>query len=61
MKAKVKKEAKRRIVKEENIEYFQQLWDKVLVEDTILLEGAEKFQIMGSKYKEVFLEDDRNS
>ena len=44
--AKVKEEAKRRrIVEEEEkkktLEYIQQLWDEVIVENTALLEGAE--------------------
>jgi len=58
--AKVRKEVeKRRIVekkkKKKMLEYLQQLWDEVLVEDTAFLEGAE-----GSKHKEITLEDDRN-
>jgi len=32
----------------------------VLAEDATLLEGTERSQIIGSKYKEVPLEDDRN-
>ena len=41
-----KKAEKQRIVKEKKkkkkkLEYLQQLWDKVLVEDTTLKEGAE--------------------
>ena len=35
------------------MEYLQQLWDEVLEEETILLEGAERFQVTGSKRKEV--------
>ena len=63
--AKVREKAKRRITEEKKkkkrtLEYLQQLWDKVLVEDAVLLEGAEGSQIMKSKYKEVSLEDDRN-
>jgi len=30
------------------------------VEDTILLESTERFQITGSKYKKILLEDDRD-
>jgi len=43
--------------KKRTLEYFQQLWDKVLEEDTILLKDAEGSQIMGSKCKEASLED----
>jgi len=58
--AKVRKEAKkRRVVKEEKkkkrtLEYIQQLQNEVLEKDTTILEGTEEFQIIGSKYKEVF-------
>ena len=39
------------------MEYFQQLWNKVLVEDLILLENIEGSQIIGFKHKEVTLGD----
>jgi len=35
------------------VEYLQQLRDEVLEEEAALLEGAEGFQVMGSKCKEV--------
>jgi len=41
-------ERKKRMVK-----YLQWLWDEVLEEEAALLERAERFQIMGSKCKEV--------
>jgi len=47
--AKVRKEAKKRRVAEEKkkkkkrmLDYLQQLWDEVLVENATFLEGAEK-------------------
>lgn len=48
VKAKIKEEAeKRRLVEEKKkkkmLEYFQQLWNRVLVEDATLLEAAEDF------------------
>ena len=54
MKVKTKEEAKKwRIVeKKKKLEYIQQLRDKVLEEEAILLERAE-----GSKHKEVAAED----
>ena len=57
--AKAKEEAKRqRVVEEEErkkrtMEYLQWLWDEVLEEEAALLEGAEGFQVAGSKHKEV--------
>ena len=57
--AKAKKEAKRQRVAEEEerkkrmMEYLQQLWDEVLEEEATLLEGAERSQVVGSKYTEV--------
>jgi len=39
------------------LEYLQQLQDKVLEEEAILLEGAEGSQVMGSKCKEVTTRD----
>ena len=62
--AKVRKEAKkRRVVKEEKkkkrtLEYIQQLQNEMLEKDTTILESTEEFQIIGSKYKEVFPEND---
>ena len=38
-------------------EYLQRLWDEVLEEEAALLEGAEGFQVMGSKRKEVAARD----
>ena len=35
------------------LEYLQQLQDKVLVKDAILLEGTERLQVVGSKCKKV--------
>ena len=54
---------KRRIAKEKKkkkrtLEYIQQLWDKMLAEDATLLEDTERSKVMGSKYKEVPLEED---
>jgi len=53
--AKAKKEAeKQRIAeKKKKLEYIQQLQDKVLEKETTLLEEAERFQVVGSKCKEV--------
>ena len=47
-------EKKRRIVEEKKkrLEYIQQLWDKVLVENITLLEGTKDFQVAGTKYRE---------
>jgi len=61
--AKTREEARRRRVVEEKkkkriLEYFQQLWNKVLEEEATLLEGAEGSQIVGSKYKETSLRND---
>ena len=57
-KAKIKKKAKKqRLVEEKKkkkwLEYLQQLQNKMLVKDATLLEGTERSQIVGSKYKEV--------
>jgi len=62
--AKAKVEAKRqRLVEEEKkkkqLEYLQQLQNKVLAEGATLLEGTEEFQVMGSKYKEVTSGDEK--
>jgi len=37
---------------------LQQLWDKVLEEEAVLLEGAEGSQIAGSKCKEITARDE---
>jgi len=61
---KTKKKAERRRIAEEEkkkkrtLEYLQQLWDKVLEEDTTLLEGAEGSWIVGLERKEISLEND---
>ena len=60
--AKTKEEAKRqRIAKREEkrktLEYIQQLWDEVIVEDATLLKGTVRSQVAGSKYKEVTSRD----
>ena len=60
--AKAREEAKRRSVAEEEkkkriLEYIQQLWNKVLEEDTTLLEGTKRSQIVGPKYKKASLGD----
>ena len=62
--AKAKEEAERQKVVEEKerkkrtMEYLQQLWDEVLEEEAALLEGAEEFQVMGFKRKEVTAGDE---
>jgi len=52
-----KPKQKKKLVKEKKkkkrLEYLQQLWDEVLVEDTTLLEAAEDFQIMRTKCKKI--------
>ena len=61
MEAKAKEETKKwRIVEEKkkNLEYIQRLWDKVIVEDTLLLEGTEGSQIVGYKHKKVASRDE---
>ena len=60
--AKAKKETKKqRIVEEKKkkLEYIQQLWNEVIVEDATLLEGSERFQVMGSKHKKVAFRDEK--
>ena len=63
VKEKAKEKAERQRVIEEKkkkkrvLEYIQQLWDKVLEKEVVLLEGAEEFQIVGSKYKEIATRD----
>jgi len=41
------------------LEYIQQLQDKVIVENTTLLEGSEGSQVAGSKHKEVTSENEK--
>jgi len=60
-----KKAERRRVMKEEKkkkriLEYLQQLLDKVLEENTILLKSTERSQIVGPKCKKVPLENDAN-
>jgi len=57
------KAERQRVVKEEErkrrtMEYLQRLRDKVLEEETTLLEGAEGSQIAGSKCKKVTAGDE---
>jgi len=64
-KAKAREEVKKRMIAEKEekkkmLEYLQQLWDKILAEDAILLEGTEEFYITGSKCKEITLGDNRD-
>ena len=61
-KTKAREEAEKQGLAEEEdkrkqMEYLQQLQNKVLTEDATLLGGAEEFQIIGSKCKEITLED----
>ena len=62
--AKAKEEAEMQRVAEEEerkkrtVEYLQRLWDKVLEEEAALLEGAEGFQVAGSKRKEITAGDE---
>ena len=59
--AKAKKEAKKQRIaeKKKKLEYIQQLQDKVIVENTTLLEGSEGSQVAGSKHKEVTSENEK--
>jgi len=59
MEAKAKEKAKKqRIVEEKKkLKYIQQLWNEVLEEEAVLLEGAEGSQVIGSKCKEIATED----
>ena len=60
MEAKAKKEAKKQKIMEEKkkkLEYIQQLQDKVIVEDAVLLEGSEGSQVTRSKCKKVIFKD----
>ena len=43
--------------KKRTLEYFQQLQNKVLEEEAALLEDTERFQVVGSKCKEVASRD----
>ena len=60
---KAKEKAERQRVIEEKkkkkrvLEYIQQLWDKVLEKEAVLLEGAEEFQVAGFKCKEIAARD----
>ena len=60
---KAQEEAKKQRVAEEEkkkkrtLEVLQHLWDEVLEEEAALLEGAEGFQVTGSKCKEVTARD----
>jgi len=51
---------KKKKKKKRTLEYLQQLWNKILVEDAVLLEGTVRSQIIESKCKEVSLEDNRD-
>ena len=44
--------------KKRMLEYFQQLWNKVLEEEAVLLKSIEGFQIMEFKCKKVTAEDE---
>ena len=58
--AKAKEEAKKQKIAEEKkkkLEYIQQLQDKVIVEDAVLLEGSKESQVIRSKCKEVIFKD----
>ena len=61
--AKMREKAKKQRITEEKkkkwMEYLQQLQDKILVKDTVLLEGMESSQVTGTKYKEVILRDEK--
>ena len=64
MEAKTREETEKQRLAEEKkkkqLEYIQQLWDKVLAEDAALLEDAKESQIIKSKYKKVFPEFNKN-
>jgi len=58
MEAKTREKAeKRRLIEKEDkrkwLAYLQQLQDKVLVEDTTLLEDTEGFQVVETKHKKI--------
>ena len=58
-----KKAKKKRLVEEKKkkkqMEYLQQLWDKVLAENTTLLEDTGGSQVTGTKCKKVNSEDNK--
>ena len=62
--AKAKEEAERQRVAEEEerkkrtMEYLQRLWDEVLEKEAALLEGAEGFQVVEFKWKEITARDE---
>ena len=63
MKTKVRKEAKKQRLaekkkKKKQLEYIQQLQDKILAKNATLLKDTERSQIIRSKHKEVSLGDD---
>ena len=43
--------------KRKKLEYIQQVWDEIIVENTILLERTKRFQIIRSKCKKVTSRD----
>ena len=47
--------------KRKKLEYIQQVWDEMIVENTILLERTERFQIMRSKCKKVTSRDKKGN
>ena len=58
----MREEAKKRKIAEKKkkkrmLEYLQQLWDEILVEDAAFLKSTEEFQIVGFKCKEISPED----
>jgi len=62
--AKTREKAKKRRITEEKkkkktLEYLQQLWDEVLAEDATLLEGTGGSQIIGIKYREITLGNEK--
>jgi len=46
------------VKEKKKLKYIQQLWDKVIAEDTAPLEGFERSQVTGSKCKEVTSRDE---
>ena len=62
--AKMREKAKKqRLVEEKKkkkqIEDLQELWNKILAEDTALLEAMEGSQVMGTKHKEIISENEK--
>ena len=55
--AKAKKEAKKHKIAEEKKKKLEYIQDKVIVEDTVLLEGSEGSQVTRSKYKKIIFKD----